>query len=153
MKSTAFYHQLPVKFECTQCGQCCRGKGSYVFLHQDEVEKIRRIVNVSAYLFKKKFLDTHPEGDLVLAQRGNGDCIFLLESSAMNRLNTTSHNRKMGCQIYKNRPVQCSSYPFWPEILTSKKTWLQEAEQCEGINRGNDVSSKTIERTLDLLRE
>jgi len=148
MKSTAFYHQQPLKFECTQCGQCCRGKGSYVFLHQDEVEKIRRIVNVSAYLFKKNFLDTHPEGDLVLAQRGSGDCVFLVDKSQ-----TTSGNQKMGCHIYKNRPVQCSSYPFWPEILTSKKTWLQEAEQCEGINRGNDVSSKTIECTLDLLRE
>lgn len=135
----AFYHQHPLYFECTQCGQCCTGKGSYVFINKSEVENMRLLVGVTRSLFKKQYLDKHPEGDLVLAQRTNGDCVFL--------------DDKMGCRVYKNRPVQCGTYPFWPEILASKQTWLLEADQCEGINQGKEISRQTIEHTLNLLRE
>ncbi len=136
----AFYRQQPIFFECTQCGQCCAGKGSYVFINKSEVENIRLLVNVTRSLFKKRYLDKHPEGDLVLAQHDNGDCVFLDDN--------------MGCRVYRNRPVQCSTYPFWPEILTSKQTWLQEADHCEGINRGGkEISRQTIKHALDLLCE
>ena len=30
------------------------------------------------------------------------------------------------CSIYDVRPVQCSTYPFWPSLLASKEDWEDE---------------------------
>lgn len=30
-------------------------------------------------------------------------------------------------------PMQCRTYPFWPEPLTSRHDWEAEALRCEGI--------------------
>jgi len=132
-----FYQQQSICFECTQCGHCCTGKGSYVFVNKSEVEEIRKSLNITRSLFKKQYLDKHPEGDRVLSQHDNGDCVFL--------------DNKNGCRIYKSRPAQCSTYPFWPEILESNETWLQEADRCEGIDRGKEVSVQQINGALRLL--
>ncbi len=47
------------------------------------------------------------------------NCIFLKDSKL--------------CTIYPVRPVQCSTYPWWPELLTDA-AWHDEATRCEGIN-------------------
>jgi len=135
----AFYQQRAISFECTHCGQCCTGKDSYVFVNKREVEKMRKSLNISISAFKKRYLDKHPEGDLVLAQSENGDCVFL-------------HSDK-GCEMYKSRPTQCSTYPFWPEILRSKTAWSREAGQCEGINQGKEISLHEITHALSLLSD
>ncbi len=46
-------------------------------------------------------------------KRTNGACIFLTPSGS--------------CSIYDVRPVQCSTYPFWPSLLKSKETWNEES--------------------------
>ncbi len=38
------------------------------------------------------------------------------------------------CKIYEARPRQCRTFPWWPEHLTSKEAWEEEAKYCEGIN-------------------
>jgi Fe-S-cluster containining protein len=48
-------------------------------------------------------------------------CIFLDQE--------TNH-----CTVYGARPLQCATYPWWPELVQSRKAWAQEARQvCEGI--------------------
>ena len=90
-----FFQTEDLKFECTQCGRCCTGKGSYVFITNKESEVIRNHLKLS-----------------------------------------------------KSRPLQCHTYPFWPEIMASKKAWESEKSGCEGINRGSVVP---VHRILDSL--
>ena len=40
-----------------------------------------------------------------------------------------------GCAVYEARPFQCRSYPFWRELLASKKAWREAARSCPGIGR------------------
>jgi uncharacterized protein len=46
------------------------------------------------------------------------------------------------------RPRQCRTYPWWPELVEKKRDWTEEAQRCEGMNRGTHVPLSTIERSL-----
>jgi Fe-S-cluster containining protein len=62
-----------------------------------------------------------------------GRCVFLDE--------------QMRCRIYKVRPLQCRTYPFWPELM-NPRAWRAEAHRCEGIDRGAVVSLARIRAEL-----
>ena len=46
----------------------------------------------------------------------DGSCIFLGDDGKM-------------CTIYEARPVQCRTYPFWPNIMQSKEKWDEECRR------------------------
>lgn len=128
-----FYRRRKLHFSCTQCGKCCTGgEGEFVFLCGDEFESIREHLQLSKAWFRRRYL-SRSEGDLVLASHENGDCIFLQDGQ---------------CRVYGARPVQCRTYPFWPEIMKNSKRWAREAHQCEGINRGDAVKISVIEANI-----
>ncbi len=54
-----------------------------------------------------------------LTEKAGYDCVFLKDGK---------------CQVYKQRPKQCRTFPFWPQNLRSKEAWNQAAKECEGIN-------------------
>ena len=56
--------------------------------------------------------------------------------------------RLLGGRVYPVRPLQCRTYPFWPEVLASRQAWQREARRCEGINRGRAVPAGRIRRQL-----
>lgn len=41
-----------------------------------------------------------------------------------------------GCRVHSVKPVQCRTYPFWPEFLEYRDLWEEEAKKCPGINQG-----------------
>jgi Fe-S-cluster containining protein len=49
----------------------------------------------------------------VCLKRNEGGCVFL--------------NPLGQCSIYDVRPVQCSTYPFWPSLLASREEWEDES--------------------------
>lgn len=70
--------------------------------------------------FKKKYVraEVSPSnGDgsetWMCLKRKEGACIFLDPVGK--------------CGIYDVRPVQCSTYPFWPSLLNRKEEWEEEA--------------------------
>ncbi len=70
---------------------------------------------------------------LSLKEKDNYDCIFWEEG---------------GCSVYKARPVQCSTYPFWSNNLGSKDDWNHLARLCPGANRGRLYSMREIKDRL-----
>ena len=64
----------------------------------------------------------------------DGRCIFL--------------GKDNGCKVYEARPVQCRTYPFWPEVVNSRTSWTREAKRCEGIERGKRVPLSRIRKAL-----
>jgi len=130
-----FYMQQALRFSCTQCGQCCATAGDYyVYLNEAESERIRACLQLSRSWFRRRYLQRLDDGDQVLASGPGERCIFL------------GANGK--CRVYAVRPVQCRSYPFWPELLGSATSWNREARRCEGINQGRVVARSTIRRAL-----
>ena len=130
-----FYLRQALRFSCTRCGQCCSTAGDYyVYLTDEESERIRAYLQLSHSWFRRRYLLRLEDGEQVLASGPGKRCIFL--------------DAEGQCRVYAVRPVQCRSYPFWPELVGSATAWNREARRCEGINRGNVVARSTIRRYL-----
>jgi Fe-S-cluster containining protein len=130
-----FYMQQALRFSCTQCGQCCATGGEYyVYLSDEESERIRASLQLSRGWFRRRYLRCLDDGDQVLASGPNERCIFL--------------DAEGKCRVYAARPVQCRTYPFWPELVGSAAAWNREARRCEGINQGRAVARSVIRRAL-----
>jgi len=124
-----------LRFECTQCGQCCiAGPGHYVFLTDHEAGVIRDYLGLSEGWFRRRYLRRLSDGDLVAVSEADGRCVFLGTNGQ--------------CRVYAVRPVQCRTYPFWPEVLCSGAAWEQESRRCEGIGRGAVVPVTRIRAAL-----
>lgn len=131
----AFYEGQPLRFECTRCGRCClAGGGYYVFLDEHEAEGVRAYLKLSRSWFRRRYLSHSPEGDLVASWQGDGRCVFLDERGE--------------CGIYPVRPLQCRTYPFWPEIVNRQRDWHRESRRCEGIGRGEEVQVTRIRKLV-----
>ncbi len=107
-----------LRFTCTQCGKCCTGRPGYVFVSQEEMEAMAKLLNMSVSLFKRKYIKTRGN-KLLLVEKKNHDCVFLQDKK---------------CTVYQARPKQCQTYPWWPENLNSKESWDLAAKECEGIS-------------------
>ena len=47
--------------------------------------------------------------------------------------------REGGCSIHPVKPVQCRIFPFWPELVESRREWKKSARYCPGIGQGELV--------------
>ena len=128
-------------FKCTRCSNCCRHDPGYVFLSRKDIEQLKaatdlgesdlinqycRIVEIG--LFKR----------LSLKEKENFDCVFWENG---------------GCTVYKHRPLQCRSYPFWSANISSRKTWEDLSISCPGINGDVYHGVAQIEKWLQLRLE
>jgi Fe-S-cluster containining protein len=73
-----------------------------------------------------------------LIEKKNNDCIFF--------------NDNKQCDIYKVRPLQCRSYPFWQQLVETESAWKEESQQCPGIGKGRVHTKEEIEQWLRLRR-
>ena len=124
-----------LKFSCTSCGHCCRHEPGYVFLSQNDLDRLVAISDMTEEEFVNKFCRTVDLGittRLSLTETVENDCIFW----------------DQGCTVYKARPLQCRTYPFWPSILSSPEDWESEARECPGINHGKRHSQRKISAAL-----
>lgn len=111
-----------LRFECTGCGGCCTGRGEhYIETTRTEQRRIQRFLGIGWRWFRRRYLTVDEDG--IESLRWVRDrCVFL--------------DGEKRCRIYAVRPAQCREYPFWPEVVESRKTWEREARRCEGIGRG-----------------
>lgn len=107
-----------LRFQCTECGKCCTGKGGFVWVTPEEMAAMAKLVGMPPEVFKRRYIRVR-EYRLALVEKKSGDCIFL-------------EGKK--CQIYQARPKQCRTYPWWKENLNSPESWQVAATACEGIN-------------------
>lgn len=134
------YRRRPLRFSCTRCGECCTGNDDYhVYVNDTEVEKIRAFLGIGRSWFRRRYLTRDEDGGLILQARENGDCVMLTKEG--------------GCRVYAARPVQCATYPFWPEVVKTTAAWRRERQRCEGIDYGEIVPVEQIEKALQLCRE
>ena len=106
-----------------------------MFLTEPESEVIRHRLQLSRGWFRRRYLQRLEEGELVLASGKGGRCIFLGDNGQ--------------CRVYTVRPVQCRTYPFWPELAGNARAWNSEARRCEGVNQGKVIPVTTIRRYVN----
>lgn len=125
-----WYHE-GLRFECTQCGDCCTGQPGYVWVTDDEVQAIARHLDQPVGAIR--LLHTRPvRGEVSLTEHLNGDCTFL-----------DPETRR--CRVYPVRPVQCRTWPFWRGNVASPTGWERTCRVCPGAGQGALVTLAEIE--------
>lgn len=115
------------------------GGDYFVFLTKQEAGRIRNYLKLSRRWFRQRYLQRLESGELVAAVREDDCCVFLDADGQ--------------CRVYAVRPVQCRTYPFWPEVAGSALAWQREARRCEGINRGAVVPLDKIRLAIKACRD
>ncbi len=137
--SEPFYAE-GLRFSCERCSACCRGEPGYVFLTKED---LRRLLSRLGLEFKAFF-----RGYCTLVDAGTGMALSLREVALENGSNDCVLWGAGGCRVYGERPVQCSTYPFWSSIMESRESWRREGRSCPGIGSGETRSREYIEERL-----
>eukprot|EP00550_Attheya_septentrionalis_P007372 CAMPEP_0198295318 /NCGR_PEP_ID=MMETSP1449-20131203/27147_1 /TAXON_ID=420275 /ORGANISM="Attheya septentrionalis, Strain CCMP2084" /LENGTH=284 /DNA_ID=CAMNT_0043995593 /DNA_START=161 /DNA_END=1012 /DNA_ORIENTATION=+ len=120
------WYEKGLEFSCTGCSKCCKVDGD-VWLAPEEVTNIVNYLRnendedvTSIDTFRKKYVraelspeDGDPSQSWMCLKRNDGACTFLDPLGQ--------------CRIYDVRPVQCSTYPFWPSLLEDSEAWEEES--------------------------
>ncbi len=113
-----------LRFECTQCGDCCSGDPGYVWATKEEINRISKFLGRTDGWLDSKHL-RRVGFRYSLTERRDGDCIFLKREGG-----------KVMCGIYPVRPLQCRTWPFWSVNLRSRATWDDASRRCPGMDTG-----------------
>ncbi len=130
------FYSKGLRFSCKRCSACCRGEPGFVFLTRDDVHRLLKRLGLDFKVFFRDYctlVDTGTGMALSLRENRAFDCVLWGEK---------------GCGVYEDRPVQCSTYPFWNSIVESRSSWEDESASCPGIGNGECRSRDYIEERL-----
>ncbi len=117
--------QTALQFECQPgCVQCCDRNG-FVYITEDDLRRISAFLGMTEAAFEAKFV-YRTARQLRLRKPRHSQCHFLHK-------NAGGGGR---CTIHPVKPVQCRTYPYWPELIEYRDVWNHEAKKCPGINKG-----------------
>jgi len=136
--TNAPFYASGLKFSCKRCSSCCRYDSGYVFLSEKDLNKLTDSLDMDKDRFVRKYCrwvtGTRGTESLSLREKPNMDCVFW----------------DAGCSVYNARPLQCSSFPFWPSILSSPESWKIAATGCPGMNTGALHTQGEIDNYVEL---
>lgn len=130
------FYENGLRFECQKCSACCRHDPGYVFLTRTDLDDLMKETGLIEADFLKKYCTVVDLGGfkrISLIEKPNYDCIFWKDG---------------GCTVYKARPVQCRTFPFWISNIEDKADWERTAADCPGIGKGRLVSKEEIEKRV-----
>jgi hypothetical protein len=123
-----------LRFECQPgCTACCRQKG-YVYLTDEDLPRMAEFLGMTVAAFERQYVYRSPS--LVRLRVPHASpCHFLREG---------------GCSIHPAKPLQCSVFPFWPELVEDRREWKKAAQYCPGMGKGELIR---IEAARELGKE
>lgn len=117
-----------IRFECQAgCTKCCEVSG-YVYLTEKDVSNAARHLGMTGAAFEERYVyrTRHMRR---LRKPGKGKQCHFLEGG--------------GCRIHPVKPVQCRLFPFWPELVESRREWKKTGTWCPGIGKGELIQITT----------
>lgn len=123
--------QQGLQFQCQGSGKCCTSHGEYgfVFLTLEDRQRFAKHLNITTRNFTKNYCENTGGVWHLREVKGEPDCMFL---------------KNKGCTVYEARPVQCRTWPFWPEVLNAKSWKKDVVTFCPGIGKGKVFSVDEI---------
>ena len=129
MSSKKLNNLKGINFQCQGSANCCISRGSYgyVYLSKKDILLLSQFKKIKIDTFIHRYCDK-TDGFIHLKEKnGHSECQFL-------------QNKK--CSIYKARPTQCRTWPFWSENM-KPKIWNQDISKfCPGIGKGELYNQK-----------
>lgn len=125
-----------IRFACQPgCVRCCDTQG-FVYITEDDLRRLADYLGLSAKAFEKEYVVRYRHL-LRLRKPRRSQCHFLLSN---------------GCSVHPVKPVQCRTYPFWPELVEDRAAWQAEAKRCPGINKGELIQIGTACETASEMK-
>jgi len=133
-----------MRFECQEscAGRCCKlswgGDRSYIFLTKSDMIRLGFFLGAKSpteFASFGRFTSTRftrGETSQWFLKTNEKGCVFLKDGK---------------CGVYQARPLQCRSFPFWPENMAADR-WSKLKEICPGIDEGEVREGKDITRIL-----
>ena len=137
MSSNPWYDE-GLRFECTQCGDCCTGSAGYVWVNKAEIEALAAQRGLDIEEFERRFVRRVGVRKCLL-ERPNGDCVLF-----------DRETRK--CTTYHARPRQCRSWPFWRSNVRTVNDWQETCRVCPGSGKGELVPLEEILDSVAAIR-
>lgn len=137
MEKLAWF-QDGLRFECTQCGNCCTGAPGYVWVNQQEIDALADHVGLSVEAFEHKYV-RRVGVRRSLVEFPNGDCVFF-----------DGESRR--CTVYGLRPRQCRTWPFWHSNVQSEEAWAETCQVCPGSGHGRLYPIEEVLRQVKVFR-
>lgn len=123
-----------LRFACQPgCTECCTQRG-FVYLTEADRARAAAFLGMSAAAFEKRYI-YRTRNRMRLRVPRDAQCSFL---------------RDGGCSIHPAKPTQCRIFPFWPELVESRREWNRTARYCPGMGKGPLVQ---IENAREQARE
>jgi Fe-S-cluster containining protein len=123
------WYRAGLSFTCTRCGACCTGAPGYVWVNPEEIARLAAYRRETIEQFTRAYV-RRVGNRYSLIEKPGGDCIFW--------------DKQAGCTVYPARPVQCQTWPFWPENLASPEAWDHITRVCPGSGQGGWFSLEEI---------
>ncbi len=137
-RSDSPWYRDGLSFSCTRCGACCTSAPGYVWVTYEEIKTLAEFRGETVDQFSSQFV--RRVGDhYSLTERKGGDCIFW--------------DAQAGCTVYPVRPVQCRTWPFWPENVETPKDWEGITRVCPGSGKGRLYSVDEIVESIGKVRK
>lgn len=136
---SAKWYKDGIRFECQGSGKCClsREEYGYVYLTLEDRRRLARHFGLTTVAFTRQYCE-RGGGHVYLKQPDRTECRFL------------EGNR---CGVYEARPIQCRTWPFWPEVM-APKAWSKEVKSfCPGVGKGRLHTAAEIEAVLETQRK
>lgn len=126
-----------LRFECQPgCTDCCTQQG-FVYLNQADVERAAVFLGMEAAEFERRYVyRTRHKMRFRVAK--DTHCYFLEGG---------------GCGIHPAKPLQCRTFPFWPELVASARAWKQTSKRCPGIGKGDLIQIDLARATAQEMRD
>jgi Fe-S-cluster containining protein len=109
-------------FKCIRCGRCCTFEKDqiYVYVNLKDRQRLAKHLKLTTRKFTDSLCTKQVEdGQFYLTPDGPA-CMFF---------------KKGKCRVYRARPEQCRTWPFWPDYM-DEKTWKEEVKAvCPGISQ------------------
>ncbi len=134
------FYKAGLRFECQRCSRCCRHTPGFVFLAEEDLQRLMMRTGLARSAFLDRYCRTVNLNGIrrvSLIEKSNLDCIFWEDG---------------GCSVYSHRPLQCRSYPFWAANLGSAAEWEDLKVSCRGVGKGRLHSAAEIDRWLEEVR-
>ncbi len=123
-----------IRFQCQGSGRCCRTRDGYgyVYVTLQDRRRLAACLGITTLQFTRRH--TEKTDGWFHLKDPEEPCPFL---------------EKGRCGVYRARPTQCRTWPFWPENM-HPSVWREGvAAVCPGIGKGKRYTAEEIAEILE----
>jgi Fe-S-cluster containining protein len=132
------WYQDGLRFQCTQCGDCCTGAPGYVWVNKAEIQQLAERMEMDVEQFERQYVRKIGIRKS-LKEFPNGDCVLFAPETRR-------------CTVYEQRPRQCRTWPFWDSNLRTPEAWEETCQVCPGSGRGKLYTLGQIEQQRGVMK-